>query len=407
MLKDKNIIIGVTGGVAIHKALELVSMLVKQDAIVYVVMTHNATKLISPLQFETLSQNPVITTLFDYHSPTSGPKHIALADKAELFAVVPATANSIGKIALGIADDALSTVAIAMHCPVLIAPAMNSFMYANPVVQSNLEILRNRGFVIIEPEYGRLACGYEGKGRLRNIEAIFEEIKYIFVNKDFEDKNILVTAGPTREKIDPVRFISNRSTGKMGYAVAKAAQYRGARVTLISGPTNLDLPIDISNGKRMNVINVETAIEMQDAVLKNFNQSDIVVMSAAVADYRPQNYSPKKIKKSSSETLSMSLVRNPDILAELGNRKKSQFLVGFAAETDDLITNAKIKLTDKNLDLIVVNDITKPDAGFESDTNIVTIISKYGECKKLPKMSKFDVANTILDIIIQTCQKTS
>lgn len=396
-LEGKQIIMGVTGGVAIHKALDLVSMLVKQDANVQVVMTQNATKLVSPLQFSALSQNPVIINLFE---STSNPRHVRLADRSDLFVIAPATANIIGKIAHGIADDALSTVAVAMHCPVLIAPAMNCFMYANPVVQSNLKVLRERGFVIIEPEYGRLACGYEGKGRLRNVDEIFEEIEFLFVKRDLADKNVLVTAGPTREDLDPIRFISNRSTGKMGYAIAKAAQYRGAEVTLISGPTNIGRPVNIPNSKLIKFISVQTAIEMRDAVVEYFDQADIVIMAAAVSDYRPEEFSQKKIKKNLSDKLSIRLVRNPDILAELGQKKRGgQFLVGFSAETEEILANAKAKLTEKNLDLIVANDVTRPEAGFGTDTNIVTIISRDGECKELPKMSKFDVANAILDMV--------
>lgn len=398
-LKDKQIIIGVTGGVAIHKTLDLVSMLVKQDANVQVVMTQNATKLISQRQFEAMSQNPVITNLFSSKVASTAPQHIALADKADLFAIVPATANIIGKIAQGIADDALSTVAIAMHCPFLIAPAMNSFMYANPAVQSNLKILRERGFIIIEPEYGRLACGYKGKGRLRNVDAIFEDMESIFVEKDLTDKYVLVTAGPTRESLDPIRFISNRSTGKMGYSSAKAAQYRGAKVILISGPTYIGRPVDIPNSIPIDFISVQTAAEMREAVLEYFDDADVVIMTAAVADYRPEEFSQKKVKKNLSDTLLVRLVRNPDILAELGEKKKEQFLVGFAAETEELLTNAKAKLTEKNLDLIVANDVSKPGAGFGTDTNIVMIIGRDGECKELPKMSKFDVANVILDWI--------
>jgi len=398
-LEGKHIIIGVTGGVAIHKALDLVSMLVKQNANVQTVMTQNATKLVSPLQFEAMSQAPVITDLFASKTSDMSLQHVNLADRADLFAIVPATANIIGKITHGIADDALSTVAIAMHCPVLIAPAMNSFMYANPIVQSNLKILRERGFIIIEPEYGRLACGYEGKGRLRNIDEIFEEIRSVFVNKDFADKHVLVTAGPSRESIDPVRFISNRSTGKMGYAIAKAAQYRGAKVILVSGPTSIDRPVDISNSKPIDFINVQSAVEMHEAVLAHFDEADVVIMAAAVSDYRPEEVSQKKIKKNLSDTLSIKLTRNPDILAELGGKKKGQFLVGFAAETEELLANAKAKLIEKNLDLIVVNDVSKPEAGFETDTNIVALIGRDGECQKLPKMSKFDVANAILDYV--------
>ena len=393
ILQDRNIIIGVTSSVAIHKVIDLVSQLVKFDASVHVVMTQNATKLVSPLQFRTISRNPVFYDLFAENLSWK-PIHIELADNADLLAIVPATANIIGKLAHGIADDMLSTIAISVHCPILIAPAMNCYMYANPAVQENLRILKTRGVAIAEPEEGRLACEYEGKGRLQDISKIIEHIQAILTQKkDFTGKRVLVTAGPTREYIDPIRFISNKSSGKMGYAIAQAAQYRGAKVTLISGPTHLQAPQGVE------LIHVETAIEMRDTTLARADDADVIVMAAAVADYRPHQTKSHKIKKSEYE-LTLNLKRNPDILLELGTGKKAQILVGFAAETEDEIPNAQEKLRKKNLDLIVVNNVLQEGAGFDVDTNIVTLIDKNGVVEKLPLLPKFDVANAVLDRVI-------
>jgi len=391
---DKTIIVGVTSSVAIHKSIDLVSQLVKKGASTYVVMTENATKLVAPLQFQTISQHPVFFDLFDCGQNWQ-PKHIGLADKSDLFAIVPATANIIGKMAHGIADDMLSTLAIAVHCPILIAPAMNCHMYANPIVQENLRMLvEKRGVVIAEPEEGWLACGYEGKGRLQDIGKIIEQIQNILQpKKDFSGKKVLVTAGPTREYFDPIRFITNRSSGKMGYAIAEAAAQRGAFVKLISGPTALKKPPQVE------CVNVETALQMYETVLSSAD-FDIIIMSAAVSDYRPKEEKTHKIKKTEGELI-IQLERNPDILMELGKRKKeTQILVGFAAETEDELKNAQEKLMRKNLDLIVVNNVNQEGAGFETDTNIVTILGK-DDAQELPLMKKIDVANALLDRITE------
>lgn len=392
-MQGKTIVVGVTSSIAIHKAVELVSQLVKRGVSTHVVMTNNATKLVAPLQFQTISQNPVYFDLFD-SGQNWQPRHIELADKSDLLAIVPATANIIGKMAHGLADDMLSTLAIAVHCPILVAPAMNCHMYANPFVQANLRILvEKRGVVIAEPEEGWLACGYEGKGRLQDVGKIIEQMQGILQTKnDFAGKHILVTAGPTREYLDPVRFVSNRSSGKMGYAIVEAAVQRGASVKLISGPTALQPPPQVE------FFRVETARQMYEAVISSAASVDIIIMAAAVADYRPLKEQARKIKKSQGELI-IQLERNPDILMELGKRKKeTQILVGFAAETEDEIKNAQEKLTRKNLDLIVVNNVLQEGAGFESDTNIVTILSK-DDAQELPLLKKIDVANALLDSI--------
>jgi len=381
-MQDKTIAVGVTSSIAIHKSLELVSQLVKKGESVHVVMTENATKLVAPLQFQTISQNPVYFDLFDSGQDWK-PRHIELADKSDLLAIVPATANIIGKMAHGIADDMLSTLAIAVRCPVLLAPAMNCHMYANPFVQENLRILvEKRGVFIAEPEEGWLACGYEGKGRLQDVGRIIEQIEGILQpKKDFSGRRILVTAGPTREYLDPVRFISNRSSGKMGYAIAETAARRGASVKLISGPTALHPP------PQVDIVNVETALQMCEAVLSSADSFDIIIMAAAVADYRPREEKAHKIKKSEGE-LVVQFERNPDISVELGKKKKeTQILVGFAAETENEIENAQAKLVRKNLDMIVVNNVLQEGAGFETDTNIVTILSK-DDAQELPLMKR-------------------
>lgn len=393
-MQDKIILVGVTSSIAIHKSVELVSQLVKRGASTHVVMTENATKLVAPLQFQTISQNPVYFDLFDSGQDWK-PKHIELADESDLLAIVPATANIIGKMAHGIADDMLSTLAIAARCPILLAPAMNCHMYANPFVQENLQILvEKRGVFIAEPEEGWLACGYEGKGRLQNVGKIIKQIQDILLTrKDFSGKKILVTAGPTREYLDPIRFISNRSSGKMGYAIAKTAAQRGAFVKLISGPTALQPPPQVE------FVNVETALQMYEAVLSSADSFDIIVMAAAVADYRPGEKNVHKIKKTDGELI-VQFEHNPDILMELGKRKKTtQILIGFAAETEDEVKNAQEKLIRKNLDLIVVNNVLQQGAGFETDTNIVTILSK-DDARELSLMKKIDVANLLLDRIM-------
>jgi phosphopantothenoylcysteine decarboxylase / phosphopantothenate---cysteine ligase len=392
-LNGKTILLGVTGGIAAYKAVDIVSRLVKLGATVNVIMTKNATMLVQPLTFRYISRNPVTVDMFD--EPESWkPEHISLADEADIFVIAPATANIIGKLAHGIADDMLTTTALAIRCPALIAPAMNSNMYDNPILQANIDILKKHQFEFIEPEYGMLACGYEGKGRLADPIKIVERIQQILnTPRDLEGKTVLVTAGPTREALDPIRFISNRSSGKMGYAIAESASKRGADVILISGPTTLNPPNNVK------LVNVENAIQMHDEVMSYASQSQIIIMSAAVSDYRPRDFSNQKIKKDKN-VITLVLEENPDILAELGRNKKGQIIVGFSMETENLIENSRKKLEKKNADLIVANDLTKEGAGFGTDTNIVTMINSSGQVKELPLMSKHGVANAILDEII-------
>ena len=397
---NKTIILGVTGGIAIHKSIDLASQLVKQGHSVHVVMTENATRLVQPIQFQVISRNPVLLDLFDIGSDWK-PVHIDLADKADLLAIVPATANIIGKMANGIADNALSTVAISVHCPVLIAPAMEQHMYENPYVSANVQSLKEHGVEFVEPVSGDLASGKQGMGRLNTVEVILERITQMLqAPKDLNlhGKRVVVTAGPTREYLDPVRFISNRSSGKMGYAVAEAARDRGADVLLISGPATTAPPTGVETRY------IETTLELQDALLEGFAQTDIVVMAAAVADYRPQAFSPNKIKKR-ADHLTLPLEQNPDIAQALGERKKKgQITVGFAAETDDLLENAQKKLIKKNCDLIVANDVSAEGAGFEGDTNIVTLLDQSGNCQQLPLLSKREVADHILDRVVELIQ---
>ncbi len=393
MLNNKSVLFGVTGGIAAYKAVEIVSRLVKLGADVNVIMTKNATKLVQPLTFRYISRNPVTVDMFA--EPESWkPEHISLADKADILVIAPATANIIAKLAHGIADDMLSTTALAVRCPILIAPAMNCHMLDNSIVQENIEILKNHKFEFVEAEYGMLACGYEGKGRLADPEKIVQKIVDVLTSKnDLKGKTILVTAGPTREALDPVRFISNRSSGKMGYAIAESALNRGAEVILITGPTNITPP------DRAKLINVESALQMYDAVMKNSSQADVIIMSAAVSDYRPKEFSKQKIKRDNQE-ITLILEENPDILAELGkNKKDGQIVIGFSMETENLLENSIKKLKKKNVDFIIANDLSKEGAGFGTDTNIVTIISADGKIKELPLMSKHDVANAILDLV--------
>ena len=397
--ENKTIILGVTGGIAIHKSIDLASQLVKQGHSVHVVMTENATRLVQPTQFQVISRNPVLLDLFKLGSDWK-PVHIDLADKADLLAIVPATANIIGKMANGIADNALSTVAISVHCPILIAPAMEQHMYENPFVEANIQKLKSNGVEFIEPVTGDLASGKQGMGRLNTVEEILGRINQTLnTSKDLRGKRVIVTAGPTREYLDPVRFISNRSSGKMGYAVAEAARDRGAAVLLISGPATTAPPTGVE------IRYIETTLELQDALLERFDQTDIVVMAAAVADYRPQAFSPNKIKKTTDQ-LTLPLEQNPDIAQALGERKrKGQITVGFAAETDDLLENAQKKLTKKNCDLIVANDVLAEGAGFEGDTNIVTLLDQSGNCDQLPLLSKREVADRILDRVVTLIQE--
>lgn len=390
MLKNINVVLGVTGGIAAYKACDIVSSLKKLNANVDVIMTKSATEMVNPHTFQALSQNPVIVDTFN--TPRYWDiEHISLAQKAHVLLIAPATANIIGKVANGIADDMLSTTVMASTAKVIFAPAMNTKMYENKIVQQNIEKLTSLGYEFIEPASGRLACGDVGAGKLADVSEIIDfVVNMVKPNRDLEGKKVLITAGPTRESIDPVRFISNHSSGKMGYSLAEAALARGAEVTLVSGPTNLCPP----KGSRL--IKINTTLEMYNAVMSNFKEQDIIIKSAAVADYRPEIISTSKIKKSDGN-LSLTLVRNPDILKELGEVKEDRVLVGFAAESDNLIENARGKVLRKNLDFIVANDITQEGAGFGTDTNIVNIIDKNGEIEKIEKSSKVEIAHRILD----------
>ena len=401
--RDRTIILGVTGGIAIHKSLDVASQLVKSGASVHIVMTENATRLVQPLQFQVISRNPVLLDLFDVGTDWK-PPHIDLADRADLLAIVPATANIIGKLANGIADDALSTVSISVHCPILLAPAMNGHMYHNPFVQRNIDTLKTHGVHFVEPASGDLACGYEGVGRLNTVETILEGVSSVLKGHsseiaptgradDLRGTRVLVTAGATREYIDPVRFITNRSSGKMGYALAEAAAQRGAEVRLVSGTATVSPPVGIKTEY------VKTTLDMHETLLQVFDETDIVIMAAAPADYRPREFSPHKIKKT-ADTLTLPLERNPDIAQALGEQKAHQTLVCFAAETNDLLENAQKKLIRKNCDLIVANDILAEGAGFQSDTNIVTLLDRHGTCEQLPRASKRDIADAILTKIV-------
>lgn len=391
---NRTILLGVTGGIAIHRSVDFASQLVKLGTSVHVVMTENAAKLINPLQFQVISRNPVLLNLFDTGDDWK-PPHIDLADRADLLVIVPATANIIGKMANGIADDALSTVAISVHCPILLAPAMNGHMYHNPHVKRNVETLSQNGVVFVEPVKGDLACGYQGIGRLNTIEAILKKTEELLHSQeDLIGQRILVTAGATREYIDPVRFITNRSSGKMGYAIAQAAKCRGAEVQLVSGQTTIEPPPGID------VDNVETTEQMHEAILAHFKQSDIVILAAAPADFKPAEFSPQKIKKH-KDTISIDLEKNPDTAQVLGVNKEHQITVCFAAETNDVLENAKAKMIRKNCDFIVANDILAEGAGFAGDTNIVSILDRNGNCEQLPILPKSEVANTILDRIVK------
>ena len=393
MLKDKTVVIGVSGGIAVYKTLDVISRLRKLGVNVNVIMTKSATEFVTPLSFQSLSQNYVVCDMFE-DPKTWDVEHISLAKRADVFLIAPATANVIGKIANGIADDMLTTTVMATKAKVLIAPAMNTNMYANPILQKNISTLKELGYNFVEPESGRLACGDTGKGKLASPETIVDEVvKLLSREQDLKGKSIIVTAGPTVESIDPMRYITNRSTGKMGYSIAKEAIERGADVTLITGPTNLTPPQNLKK-----IVKIESAKEMYDAVLDNLEKNDVVIKSAAVADYKPKHYSNKKIKKSEDD-LFIELDRNKDIAQEIGKIKNNKILVGFAAETNDLIENASLKIKKKNLDFIVANDLTKEGAGFGVDTNIVKIIDKEGNITEYPKMKKEEVANVILDKI--------
>ncbi len=387
-LTGKNILIGVTGGIAAYKVVEVVSRLKKLGAEVRVVMTRAAAEFVAPRTFQEITKNPVSVEMFagtvNFHV-----EHIALANFADVLLIAPATANFLAKAAHGIADDLLTTIVLATTAPMMVAPSMNTRMLEHPATQANLKILENRGVKIIDAEIGLLACGTSGKGRLSEPENICAEIVKFFAPKILEGKKILVTAGGTIEPIDPVRFIGNRSSGKMGYEIAKAAQIYGAEVILISGNAAVDAPDNVK------FVKVETAEQMRAAVLAEYETVDAVIMSAAVSDYRVKNVAAQKIKKS-NETLTLELVKNPDILKELGQRKSHQLLVGFAAETENVIEYARGKIAEKNLDFIVANDVSQEGAGFGVDTNIASLINRTGDVENLPKMSKAELAERII-----------
>lgn len=391
-LKNKIIVLGVSGGIAAYKACDLASKLRKAGAEVTVVMTDAAQKFVSPLTFQSLVHRPVITSLWNPIEEWQI-EHISVAQTASLAVIAPATANIIGKLAAGIADDFLTTFALAMQAPILVCPAMNCDMYANPIVQENIELLTSRGFHFVEPEEGMLACGDVGKGRLADIDTIMERIVSILLPKqDFDGVKMLVTAGPTCEPIDPVRYITNPSTGKMGFALAEAARDRGARVVLVSGPTHLESPAGVET------IRVRTAAEMAKAALGKARGCKVVIGAAAVSDFTPAKTADHKMKKKDGN-ITLKLQPTVDIIAELGKRKGKKILVGFSVETRDLIENSTEKLQKKNLDLIVCNDVTQAGAGFATDTNIVTILDRDGGAEQLPQMTKLETAHTILDRI--------
>ncbi len=390
MLANKTVVLGITGSIAAYKAADIASKLTQEDARVEVVMTESANKFIAPLTLRNITGRAVVTDMFDLSSEFSI-EHIALAEAADVVVIVPATANIIAKLASGIADDMLSCTVLATRAPVIIAPAMNVNMFQNSVTQDNLAKLKARGFTIVDPEYGRLASGKMGLGRLANVDKIIGTIKQVLgKNGDLAGKRIVVTAGGTQEPIDPVRYVGNRSSGKMGYALAEAARDRGAEVNLITAPTSLPEPAGVE------VIPVKTAIQMKEAVAKAVTQADALIMAAAVADYQPKSVAREKIKKESAG-LTLELIRTPDILTEV----KGDFLkIGFAAESEDIVANAKQKLEKKQLDLIVANDITDKDSGFGVDTNKVTLISQDGKIESLPLLTKREVADKVLDKMV-------
>lgn len=400
MLQGKKIVLGVTGGIAVYKAVDLVSRLRKAGCEVRVVMTEHAQQFVTPLSFKEISGNAVATSMWNANQEFNV-EHIALANWADAFLVAPATANILAKMACGLADDLLSTTLLAAQAPIVVCPAMNTGMYQNPATQENIAKLQERGVTVMPPAVGHLACGTSGPGRLPEPQQIVEFMSAFFAGRegDLRGLRVLVTAAGTREPIDPVRYVGNRSSGKMGYAVAQMAAERGADVLLISGPSALAAPPNVR------VVNVETTNEMLEACLAAYGDVDIVIKAAAVADYRPRDVADQKIKKKTDDALTVVMDKNPDILKTLGAKKEQQVLVGFAAETQNLLANAREKVVKKNLDMIVANDVTAAGAGFNSDTNIVKFLFANGDVRELEQMPKVDVANKILDEAIRIRNK--
>lgn len=394
-LEGKTVVLGVTGGIAAYKSCEVVSRLRKQGAQVFVIMTKNACQFVAPMTFETLSNNPCVNDTFERPERWEV-EHVALAKKADLFLIAPATANIMAKMAHGIADDMLSTTVLATKAPVLIAPAMNTGMWTNEATQENLRILKARGVMTIGPEGGLLACGDVGAGRMSEpVDIVSRCVELLSVQHDLEGLRVLVTAGPTREPLDPVRFITNRSSGKMGYAIAEAAQKRGAHVTLVSGPVSIAAPGGVA------MVSVQSTEDLLQQMTELAPQQDIIIQAAAPADYRAETVAPQKMKKNGNKGLTLKLVPTPDVARAVGELKqKGQTLVGFAAETENLADNAQKKLDSKNLDMIVANDVTKPGAGFDVDTNIAMLITR-GKQTELPLMSKRALADAILDRVLE------
>lgn len=400
MLKGKTVLLCITGGIAVYKSADLVSKLRKAEVNVDIIMTQAATQFVTPLTFQTMSQNRVHVEMFGLEDDMNV-EHISLAQKADLILIAPATANTIAKIANGIADNLLTTTVLASQAKIMFAPAMNTTMYLNAATVENMEILKSRGHIFLKTGEGRLACGDIGPGKMTEPLEIMEALEDYFTNKDLFGKKVLITAGPTIEPIDPVRYITNHSSGKMGYSLAKEFKNRGAEVTLVSGPSSLEPPLGI------NLIRVNTTLEMFHAIEKHFDSCDILIKSAAPSDYKVENYKDEKIKKSSddNEKLSIDLIKNIDIAKYFGEIKKDKIMIGFAAETNNLIEYAKKKLIEKNFDFIVANDITKTGAGFKEDTNIVSIIHKNGEIDDLPIMRKALLSKVIADKVVNLMNK--
>ena len=394
-LDGKTVVLGVTGGIAAYKSCEVVSRLRKQGAQVFVIMTKNACQFVAPMTFETLSNNPCVNDTFERPERWEV-EHVALAKKADLFVIAPATANIMAKMAHGIADDMLSTTVLATKAPVLLAPAMNTGMWTNEATQENLRILQARGIMTIGPEGGLLACGDVGAGRMSEpVDIVSRCVELLSAPHDLEGLHVLVTAGPTREPLDPVRFITNRSSGKMGYAIAEAAQKRGAQVTLVSGPVSIAVPGGVA------LVSVQSTEDLLERMTELAPQQDIVIQAAAPADYRAETVAPQKMKKKGDKGLALNLVPTPDVARAVGEMKREgQTLVGFAAETENLTDNAQKKLDSKNLDMIVANDVTKPGAGFDVDTNIAMLITREGQTE-LPLMSKRALADAILNRVLE------